>query len=96
MCRPGCFGRLDFEIDNLASGLGGRQQNLKLRNQGSNKAAAKLLTPASGDGRHIAMFFQKLFDFGQCRCRYRQGIEPEFKELGVAQRHFSPLDQFRR
>jgi hypothetical protein len=62
--RPGLFGRLHFEIHNLAAGLGGCQQYLKLSSQGPHEVAAKLLAPAGGDSRHVAVICQKLLHLG--------------------------------
>ena len=57
---------------------------------------AKFLAPAGGDSRHVAVICQKLLHLGQRRRRLGQPIQPEFKELRVAQRRLSPLHQFRR
>ena len=70
------FSRFDFEIDDMAAGLGGLKEQIQLRIQRPNEVATKGLAAAGGNYRQLAMTMEEgLEGRGYC-CRLGQGIEP--------------------
>ena len=62
--RPGSlFRRFDLEIDDMAAGFGGFQQQFQLRVQRPREVAAQGLAAAGGDGRHLAMTVEEGLEF---------------------------------
>ena len=92
----GLLGRLDLQIDYLASGFGSLGQHLQFSLERPLEAAAILFAAAGGDDRRLAMRFQELLHPGQHRGRLGQRIEAQFEKAGIHQRRCRPLDQLRR
>ena len=63
--RLGLLGRLDFEVDNLAAGLGGLGQDVEFRCERPVEVAAMFLAPAGGNGGHVAVFGEELLEVRQ-------------------------------
>ncbi len=74
------FGRLDFQVDDLAAGLGGLEQNFKLRVQRPRELAAIRLAATGGDGCHVAATGEEGLELGKGGRRLRQEVKTELDE----------------
>ena len=84
----GFLGRLDFKVEDLATGFSGSDEKVDLGVQRAGEAAAMFLAAAGGDRCRVAVFGQKFLEPGQCGSRFGEGVEAEFQELRVFQSGF--------
>ena len=81
--RVALLGGLDLEIDDVAAGLGGFEEDFELRVEGAGELAAIRLAAAGGDGRDVAAAVEEGLDVGQDSGGLGQGVETELNENRV-------------
>ncbi len=81
--RVHLLGRFDLEIDDVAAGFGGFQQDFELGVEGAGEMAAKRLAAAGGDGGDVAAAVEKGLELGQGGGGLGQEVEAKLNENRV-------------
>ena len=78
------FGGFNFQINDLASGLGRLGEDFKLGSERAVESAAMRFATAGGDDGDIFVFAQKLFQIGEGIGGLGEGIEPQLEEFEMS------------
>ena len=88
----GFFGRLDLEIEEGTTGLGGGGENLELFGEGAGEIAAEGLAPAGGDGGDLFVLCEEGGDGRDTPGGVVEGVKAELKKGGVCERSLGAGD----